>query len=182
MVRLRKDDALFLMIDVQAKLLPAIDGAEKILLGCERLLKAAEILKIPFAYTEQYPKGIGATVEPLLKVLPAGCAKYEKTAFSCCDEAGFVRDFDMKDRSVIVIFGIESHICVLSTVIDFLAQGKKVAVAADACGSRDQKNHALALDEARAHGASVLPTETVIYQMIGAAGTPEFKALLPLFK
>lgn len=181
MVRLRKDNALFLMIDVQEKLLPAIEGHEAVQSNCLKLLKASEALKIPFIYTEQYPKGLGPTVAPLLEALPVKFDRHEKVAFSCFDEPGFSEKFNLSDRPIAVLFGIETHICVLSTVMDLVAQGRKVVVAADACGSRAHANHAMALDAARDCGAAILPTETVIYQMIGAAGTPEFKTMLPLF-
>ena len=180
--RLRKDNAAFLMIDIQEKLLPVISGKDEIINNATKLMKAAEVLGIPMIYTEQYPKGIGSTVGALLESLPAAAARFEKNTFSCCDENGFDEKLGELNRQLIIAFGIESHICVLSTVIDLLSQGRKVIVAADASGSRNPNNHNLAMEEARACGASILPTESIIYHMIGRSGTPEFKTLLPLFK
>jgi nicotinamidase-related amidase len=173
------------MVDVQERLLPSISGSGAVLENGVRLLKTAAELALPVLYTEQYPKGIGATAAELssiLAALPEGARRFEKTAFSCCDEPGFPVAFQAAEREVTVMFGIESHICVLSTVRDLLERGRKIVLAADACGSRSPENHRLALDAARAWGAAVLPTETVVYQLLGRSGTPEFKALLPLFK
>jgi nicotinamidase-related amidase len=152
--RLHREKTSLLMVDVQERLLPLISGHEAVLRNVVR--------------------------------------RFEKTAFSCCDEPGFIKVFQATMRESVVIFGIESHICVLSTVQDLLGQdlldqdppgrGRQIVLAADACGSRSPENHRLALDDARTRGAVVLPTETVIYQLLGRSGTPEFKTLLPLFK
>lgn len=180
--RLRTENTAMLMIDIQEKLLPVISGNDDIVSNTVKLLKAAEVLKIPMIYTEQYPKGIGNTISLLLESLPAGVVKHEKTAFSCCDENEFNEKLKGLARSLVVVFGIESHICVLSTVMDLLQRGVKTVVATDACGSRNPYNHHLAMEEARTCGASVLPTEAIIYQLMGKSGTQEFKAMLPFFK
>lgn len=181
-VRLRERETSLLMIDIQTRLLPSIAGYEAVRANARRLLQAAGVLSLPVIYTEQYPKGIGSTAEELVAVLPERTRYFEKTAFSCCDEPGFFDMFQDGEKFVTVIFGVESHICVLSTAMDLLSRGRKVVVAADACGSRNEDNHALALDALRSCGAGIVPTETVIYQLLGKAGTPEFKELLPLFK
>ncbi|MDR2175416.1 MAG: isochorismatase family protein [Synergistaceae bacterium] len=180
--RLRREETAFLMIDVQERLLPSISGREAVLENGVRLLKTAAQLALPVLCTEQYPKGIGATAAELSSVFPDGTRRFEKMAFCCCDEPDFLEALRVQEREVIVIFGIESHICVLSTVQDLLERGRKVVLAADACGSRSPEHHRLALDAARTCGAAVLPTETVVYQLLGRSGTPDFKALLPLFK
>ena len=182
MNRLRVESTIMLMIDVQEKLLPVISGKEEIVNNSIKLLKAAEVLKIPTIYTEQYPKGIGNTISPLLESLPAGTIRHEKTTFSCCDESEFNEKLRGFERSLIVVFGIESHICILATVMDLLLKKLRVVVAADACGSRNPCNHSLAMEEAHACGASVLPTESIIYHLLGKSGTQEFKTMLPFFK
>ncbi len=176
-----KNSAL-LMVDIQERLMPSIAGGEVVLRNAVRLLTAAKVLNLPLLVTEQYPKGIGPTLPELNALVPSGTPRLEKTCFSCCGAEGFDGALDALDRPVTVVFGIETHICILSTVMDLLGRGRSVVLAADACGSRSAENHALALDAARGCGALVVPTETVVYRMLGAAGTPEFKALLPLFK
>ena len=180
--RLRKEETAFLMIDVQERLLPSISENGAVLENGVRLLRTAAQLRLPVLYTEQYPKGIGATAAELSSVLPEGTRRFEKTTFSCCEEPGFLEVLQSMERDVTVVFGIESHICVLSTVQGLRERGRKSVVAADASVSRRPENHRLALDAARDCGAAVLPTEPVVYQLLGRSGTPEFKALLPLFK
>ncbi|MDR3231948.1 MAG: hydrolase [Synergistaceae bacterium] len=182
-VRLRKNETLFLMIDIQERLLPSIQNPDAIVQNGVRLLKAAEALSLPVVWTEQYPKGIGPTAAPLKENLPASAIRFEKLHFSCCDEPGFTEKLRELNRPTVVIFGTETHVCVLSTTLDLIrSEGYGVVFVADASGSRTRENHNLALDAARSLGALVLPTETVIYQLLERSGTAEFKGLLPLFK
>jgi nicotinamidase-related amidase len=179
---MNKDKTLVLMGDMQERLLPAIDRQEAVAQNATRLLKVAGVLSVPVMYTEQYPKGIGATVPEVLSAMPDGASRFEKMSFSCCGEPGFTKAFQACARSLTVVFGIETHICVLSTIQDLRAREHNVALVADASGSRDRQNHDLAVAAARDCGVLVVPTETVVYQLLGRAGTPEFKSLLPLFK
>jgi nicotinamidase-related amidase len=180
--RLRRNSAQFLMIDVQDRLLPAISNSEGIRSSILKLARASDVLGVPFCFSEQYPKGLGATDEVILKALPKSASRFEKSTFSCCDEEGFDGFLNLQGRPDTVVFGIETHICVLATVLDLLEKGGRVVVAADACGSRSPENSRLAMDVMRSAGALVLPSETVIYHIMERSGTPEFKALLPLFK
>ena len=175
------NNTIFLMIDIQEKLLPAIDGYSEVSRNAEKLLIIADVLKIPVKVTEQYKKGLGSTILALNKHL-TNCTVFEKTCFGCGGEEGFYDYLTSGNRNQIIIFGIESHICVHTTVMELLQRGHDVTVVADACSSRDRKNHELALANMLSHGAHVLPLESVAYQLIKRAGTPEFKALLPLFK
>ncbi len=170
------------MIDVQERLLPAISNHETIHRNILKLARASEVLDIPFCFTEQYPKGLGSTDGAILEALPKNALRFEKGTFSCCDEEGFDDVVSKQNRPVTVLFGIETHICVLATVLDLLGKKRPVVVAADACGSRSPENATLAGEAMRGAGAFVLPTETIIYHIMGRSGTPEFKALLPLFK
>lgn len=180
--RLRLDSACMVMVDIQERLLPAVSGAEGIRLNAVKLAAAAQTLSVPFIFTEQYPKGLGPTDGGIRQALPEGASFLEKNTFSCCDEAGFKDLLQKTGRTMPVVFGIESHICVLATVLDLLEDGWKVAVASDACGSRDPLKSERAMAAMTAAGALVVPSETVIYHLMGRSGTPEFKKLLPLFK
>jgi len=179
---MNREETSFLMIDVQERLLAAIDGQEAVARNAVILLRAAGAMSVPVLYTEQYPKGIGATIGEALSALPEGASRFEKSTFSCFGEPAFSEAFMASARSVTVVFGTETHICVLATVQDLLARRREVVLAADACGSRDRRNHDLALEAARSCGALVLPTESIVYQLLGRSGTPEFKAMLSLIK
>ncbi len=180
-VILSAKNSVFLLIDFQEKILPAISNREQVLFESERLLRAASVLKIPVLATEQYPKGLGKTVQPLSSLFDHSLL-VTKNAFSCFDAEGFEELLERQNRRTVVLFGIESHICVFTTAMDLKRRGFEAVVAVEACGSRKVEHHKLAMRNLLAAGVAVLPVETVIYQLIYRSGTPEFKALLPLFK
>lgn len=179
---LRAGDTSLLMIDMQERLLPVIHDHGPIIENAVRLLTAAREMSLPVIVTEQYPKGIGPTTSELAELIPPGSPVLAKVSFSCCGAPGFDAALVATGRSTVVAFGVETHVCVLTTVMDLLARGYRVVLAADACGSRAHERHVMGIDAARDLGALVVPTETVVYQMLGRAGTPQFKALLPLFR
>ncbi len=180
--------SFMLMIDIQERLLPAMYNKDEVLANSQKLLTSARELSIPLMISEQYPKGIGATVPELSALIPEGSPVIDKTEFSCCNNPGFGDAFlnlrfNSGTKDTAILFGIETHICVLATALDLQEKyNLNVVIAADSCGSRSRDNHSLALEAMRSAGCFVVPSETVIYQLLGKAGTPQFKALLPLFK
>lgn len=172
--------ALFLAIDLQEKLLPAIEGWQGILDSSKKLVVAADTLGIPLKVTEQYPKGLGRTDEGILSIVTGDI--FEKTGFGCFDQEGFDEFFSTTGRNQVVLFGIETHICVHTTAMQLLERNYDVTVVADGCGSRKAANHEMGLTNMGRCGAHVLPLESVVYQLLKRSGTREFKALLPLFK
>ena len=180
--RVDAERSQLLLIDLQVKMLPAVAGWESVAKNAEILLKACEVMKVPVKFTEHYPKGLGATIPSIAENLPADSRRFEKISFSCCGEAGFDDLLRCDGRDLVIVAGVESHICVLSTVMDLLAMGHSVVVAADACSSRNGDHHAMACSAMMSAGALVVPVETVVYQMLGQAGTEQFKIMLPLFK
>lgn len=178
---LNAESSLFLMIDIQERLLPAMSNGKKVLSEAERLLRAAAAMEIPVLATEQYPKGLGPTVEPLRSLIKPELT-LPKTAFCCFGAEGFPELLARQGRFSVVVFGIESHICVLATAMKLLEHGYDVVVAEEACSSRQKAHHDLAMRNLLAAGAAALPVESVVYQLMYRAGTPLFKSLLPLFK
>ena len=181
--------AFLLMIDIQERLMPAIYNRDEIVNNAMKILTAARELSVPSIISEQYPKGIGPTLPELKSLIPPDTTIMDKVEFSCCESPKFgdaflnLTLFGSETKDTAILFGVETHICVLATALDIIDKYKfNVVIAADACGSRTEQNHKLALEAARSAGCFVVPTETIIYQMLRKAGTPEFKALLPLFK
>ncbi len=163
--------SFLLMIDIQERLLPAIHNKDEVLANSRKLLTAAKELSLPVMFSEQYPKGIGSTIPELKALIPEGSPYIEKTEFSCCENPGFGDAFlnlrfNAGAKDTAIIFGVETHICVLGTAIGLQEKfGLNVVVAADSCGSRSPENHRLALDAMRQAGCFVVPSETVIYQL-----------------
>ncbi len=171
-----------LVVDVQTRLLPAMAEPEGIVSRCQILLKAAEALDIPVTISEQYPKGLGRTVPDL--VLPSAKV-FEKLSFSCWRDAEMRKHFielHERERPLIIVAGIEAHVCVLQSCIDLYNAGFGVFAVADAMGSRKVESAALACDRLRGIGIQVINTEMAVFELMEKAGTPVFKTLSGLIK
>ena len=192
--RIRRDQSVLLVVDVQERLLPAIDGQEGVLAAAGRMVRAAEILGIPIICTEQYPRGLGPTVEPLRSLVGAKRTR-EKVAFSCCGAEGLLDELGGLGRPSldgarggepvepqVIVAGIEAHVCVQQTVLDLLAAGYRTYVAADAVSSRYPVDRDVALARMRQAGAVVTTTESVMFEWLEVAGTPEFKQVSRIVK
>ncbi len=180
-----KDRGFLLVIDMQDRLLPAIYNAQEVEENIVKLLALAKTYQLPMLLTEQYPKGLGRTVEGLRRELGDLYDPIEKVTFSCMgDDAFRDRIFQLRraGRDQAVVAGIEAHVCVYQTVIHLLAQGWDVHLAYDGVGSRAQRNHLRALDVMDSAGAWIKPTETIVFEMLEQAGTPQFKAMMPYIK
>ena len=180
-VCLKRDSTVFLMIDVQEKLVPAAYNGDSVVKESWRLLKSASVLDIPVIITEQYPKGLGSTHSQLAEFTAIG-QRIEKTSFSCFGALGFADVLAQTGRKTVVCWGIESHVCVFATAMELKKRGYEVIVVDEACGSRKQEHLTAAMRNLMAAGIAVLPVETVVYQLLEKSGTPEFKKLLPVFK
>lgn len=174
-----------LVIDVQEKLLPAMNEAESALANCARLVQAAARLSLPITVSQQYPKGIGATVGELRAHLPNDCVTLDKMTFSCLRDEGLrdrIEHLAGDGREHIVVCGIEAHVCVLQTALEIVEAGLQCFVVADAIASRAPASKEIALARMQAAGAVPVTTEMAIFEWLGVAGTPDFKALMPLVK
>ena len=179
---LDRADALLMVIDVQEKLAAAMPKAP--LAELERnaavLIRAARRLEIPVIATEQYPKGLGPTVASLRELLPQ--EPMSKMEFSCGASKPIARHVLGSGRKQVVVVGMEAHVCVFQTVRDLLRGGFSVFVAQDAVVSRSEANRDVGLRLCEKAGATLTSTETVLFDLLGVAGTPEFKELTALIK
>jgi nicotinamidase-related amidase len=176
---LDRKHSVLVVIDVQERLYPSIHDHERMLGRIELLLTAANLMKIPVILTEQYPKGLGNTVEEIRRLLP-GISPIEKMDFSCLPAPGFKERLvalHKEHREQIVLMGIETHICVTQTALDLAAQGERVIVVADATSSRRPTDAQTALQRLRQNGLSITTSESVVFEWLRRAGTEEFKAL-----
>jgi nicotinamidase-related amidase len=166
-----------LVIDLQDRLMPAIDDADRVLANAVRLVSAAALLDVPVVTTEQNPAGLGATV-PALARRPGPTVA--KTSFDATGEPGFEQL--LPPGSTAVVIGAEAHVCVLQTVLGLLARDRRVAVVADAVGSRTGSNHAAALARAAASGAELVSTEMVLFEWLADSAHPRFREVQKLIK
>ena len=181
-IRVTRENTVLVVVDVQERLIPAMDpqvyGA--VLKSIRLLGEAAEIFKVPVIVTEQYPAGLGPTVPELVGF--AGGAAIEKVTFSCGGEEGFLQALQALGARQILLTGMEAHVCVLQTLLDLLDRGYRVHLVRDAICSRNRGDYRAALDLAARAGAWITTAEIALFQMLGRAGTPEFKAVSALVK
>jgi nicotinamidase-related amidase len=173
--------AQVLMIDMQERLLPAMHDPAETERRCGLLLTAAATLGLPVTASEQYPKGLGATVPALRKQL-GNAPIFDKLAFSALSHERLADRLKDTGRAQVIVCGIEAHVCVLQTAADLLSQGYEVFIAADAVSSRAPTSVTLALDRLRNAGAAIVNSEMVVFEGLKKAGTPEFKALSAAIK
>jgi nicotinamidase-related amidase len=172
------DRAALIVIDIQEAFRKGVTNFEEVARNSGILVEAAHEVGLPIVVTEQYPQGLGATVEEVASRLPDGIKPISKVAFSAARADGF----GLEGRSQAVVCGIETHVCVSHTVLDLLEDGVEVHVVTDAVGSRAEANRELGLRKAERAGAILTSVETVLFELVREAGTPEFKKLQGLVK
>ena len=175
---LDRAQSVLVVIDVQEAYRGITVEPERMLRGVRRLIEAAKLVGVPILATEQYPRGLGHTV-PELAAYPS--ATLAKTAFSAAAAPGFDGLIPAGTREIIVA-GCEAHVCVLQTVLGLLGSRLRVILAADATGSRDPADKALAVHRARQHGAEVVSTEMVLFEWLRDASHPAFRSVQKLLK
>ncbi|MBX5469345.1 MAG: hydrolase [Thermoleophilaceae bacterium] len=174
---LERGRAAVLVVDVQEAFRPAIDGFDRVARRIATLVQGANVLGVPVIVTEQYPRGLGPTVPEVAAHLE-GVEPIAKVCFAATDADGF----DLGGRDQVVIAGIETHICVSQTAHALLERGVEVHVAADACGSRSAGDREVGLRRMEAAGALPSSVETALFELLGAAGSDEFKRIQGLVK
>ncbi len=169
---LNRDRTTLVVVDVQEGFRP-YESFSGVAEACATLLRAARILDVPRVVSEQYPKGLGQTAPEvgLEEERPL-----EKSVFSAARAEGF----ELAGRDQAVVCGIETHVCVSQTVLDLLEQGVQVQIPADAVGSRHELDYERGLERLERAGAVVTTVEAALFEMLGRAGTPEFKAVQQL--
>lgn len=178
---MRADTSALLVVDVQARLAPAVVGSEAIIARTRLLIDAAVRLGVPIVVSEQYPKGLGPTDERL-GPLPRQAAVIAKSCFSCAREPRLKAAIDGLGRRQVVMCGMEAHVCVLQTALDLRESGTDVFVVADGVGSRTEASRALGLERLRDSGVDVVDSEMVVFEWLERAGTDVFRELSRLIK
>jgi nicotinamidase-related amidase len=197
---LESDSSQLVLIDLQAKLQAVMHDGSAVLANAVRLAKAAEMLRVPTTVTEQYPAGLGEThadlafaaKEPLRKM---SFSAVEEGLVEVLQEIGtpkaspnarsipkHLQKPPQNQRTQIIIAGVEAHVCVLQTVLGLLDEELDVFVVTDACSSRTERNRDAAYDRMAAEGANLVTTEMVLFEWLGSAEHPQFKAVQALIK
>lgn len=175
-----RDSSVLLVVDLQTRLAPLIPESTGIVWNASRLMRAANLLDVKTVCTEQYPERLGPTVPELAELLPE---TQSKRMFSCREcgthDSNALATFQETAAKQLLVLGIETHVCVLQTVMDFLQHGA-VFVVADAVGSRHQSDHSIALDRMQQAGAALTTTESVLFEWCETSLHPQFKSISAL--
>jgi nicotinamidase-related amidase len=171
--KLDRERATLVVIDVQEAFRKAVPSFADVARGAAALVRGAEATGVPILVTEQYPKGLGRTVPEVAEALPEGIEPIEKVCFSASE----AEDFDLGGRDQALVCGLEAHVCVNQTVLDLIDQGVEVHVPVDAVGSRFAQSREIGIEKARRAGAVITNVETALFELVGRAGTDEFKAI-----
>jgi nicotinamidase-related amidase len=180
-VKLERDRAALVVVDVQEAFRPAVLDFDRVARNVALLVQGARVLELPVLVTEQYPKGLGHTVPEVGRHLDS-VEPIEKLCFSAAESDPFRAALDASSREQVLICGIESHVCVSQTADDLLAGGREVHVARDAVTSRTAENRELGLHKMEHSGAVLTSVEAALFELLRAAGTPEFKEIQRLVK
>lgn len=176
---LREKTAL-LIIDIQKKIIDVINNKEVVIENTVKLIKGMKTLGIPVFYTEQYPKGLGPTIDEIKNEL--GYSAVEKMSFSCSGAGELFKTLIEKNISQVVVCGVESHVCVQQTVLDLIENGFQVNVAADAVSSRRKFDYEIALERMRSNKAEITTSESILFELLNICGTNEFKEIIKIVK
>lgn len=174
-----RNASALLVIDVQEKLISHIAEHPRVVWNIRRLLDGAELMNVPLRGTVQNPEKLGGFVEPLASRIPEPAGKM---CFSCGECGELFAELSAAGIHQLVVAGIESHVCVLQTVMDALAAGFGVFVVADAVGSRSPVDREFALRRMDSAGANLITTESVLFEWCERAGTDEFRQLSRLVR
>lgn len=179
---MKLNEAVLVVVDMQEKFVPVIDGFDDVAAGVEKLVRGCRILGVPILATEQYPKGLGRTIESLRAAWGDAVSPVEKTAFSCLGEPAFADAWLRMERRTVVLAGIEAHVCVYQTVRDFLARRADVELVADAVSSRTARNREIGIERCLQSGARPTSVEMILFEWLEKAGGEAFKAISRLVR
>jgi nicotinamidase-related amidase len=178
---LDRERSALLIVDMQEKFMPAIADYAHIEKNIVTLARGCRILNVPLFYTEQYPKGLGRTTEHLAAELHE-LQPFEKLRFSAAGEHSLIDALKEKNISQLVLTGIETHVCVLQSALDFLHLGYVVHVIQDGTGSRKTSDRESALRRMQQNGITVSNLESALFELTVTSGTNEFKQISKLIK
>ena len=176
-MRIEREQAIAVVVDYQEKLLPVMHEKDELLHNSCILLEGLKALEVPMVVTQQYTKGLGMTCQEIFKA--AGTEEYiDKIAFTAFDAV----KWKLRGKKFVIVCGIESHICVLQTVIDLKAAGYVPVLVADCVTSRKPSDKQIALERARQEGAIVTTYESLLFELLKVAGTDTSKTIQKLIR
>ncbi len=181
--RILREDTQAMLIDVQTRLAPHIHDNQTIIQKIKILIQGLQALNIPIMLNEQYRKGLGETLPELFELLEEkNQTCYEKVTFSACDNPASWHYLAGQNRNHVLLFGVETHVCVMQTALDLLDNGMRPILIADAVGSRHEYDKKIAIRRMRRAGTIVTTTEAILFELCRSSKDPAFKTISNLIK
>jgi nicotinamidase-related amidase len=180
-MRIPVEQSTALIIDIQEKLFPHMQERQVLSDNCRKLIQGLTVLDVPFILTEQYPKGLGPTIETVKNLLPE-MNPLEKITFSCCKSETFNVQLALLKRKNVIVAGIEAHVCILQTVVDLIEQSYQPVVIEDCISSRKMNDKSVAVQRMRQEGAIISTCESILFELCRQAGTEKFKLISKIVK
>ena len=181
MHRITASESMGLLIDMQEKLLPHIHEQQRVIDRTKILLQGLQALDVPLMHNQQYKKGLGDTSADLLPLLD-GVPTFEKRSFSVCDDEAAMAHIAAQDRKICLLFGVETHVCVLQTALDLLDKGYQPVLITDACSSRRPHDHEIGMARMIAAGVSMATVESILFELLRSSTHKQFKTISGLVK
>jgi len=178
---LNVDNSVLLVVDIQDRLVNMLEKDTIVAKSCT-LGNAARILGVETIVSEQYPKGLGNTIEPLKTALGENVKYIEKTAFSLLNQEGFEEILTSTGKKQVILCGIEAHICVYQTAMDLISKGYEVILVKDACASRNKFEFKTGIELMKQAGVKISCVEIVLFELLKSAKNPNFKEVQALIK
>lgn len=180
-MKLERNQTVLVVIDVQSKLLPVIYDYPALVENIKKVIQGAQILGIPVVLTEQYPEGLGLTVDEIRETL-SEYNPIEKMSFSCCGEENFIEKIKQLNRNKILVCGIEAHVCIYQTCMDLLSEGYEVHLLVDAISSRKKENRDLTVEKLHGAGVQITSVEMALFEILKEASVNEFRKISKIIK
>ena len=180
-MRIRREHSLGVVVDIQERLFPHIHEHDALAQRCAMLIQGLQILDVPLIVTQQYTKGLGPTI-PLIVEALGTYTPLEKLSFSIVGNPDVEARILSAHGHHVIVFGIETHVCVLQSVLDILAQGRQAIVVEDCVSSRRPHDKHVAIERMRSAGAVITTAESLLFELLEEAGTDTFKQISALVK
>lgn len=181
-IKLSRESAALAVIDMQEAFRPVMADFGEVAARIAKAVEGARLLEVPVIVTEQYPKGLKHTAEEIASRFPEELKAIEKSCFSSCGAEEFLSQLIRRNKKQVLVCGIEAHICVLQTCLDLLERGFEVFLLVDCITSRNPENKRVALARLAQAGAVLSTLEMSLFEMMGGADSPQFKAIQNLIR
>jgi len=180
-MRILKENTAAAVIDIQERLFPHMHDNEKLLKNCQKLIDGLQALEVPLIVTQQYTKGLGSTI-PAISFRFFNFSYFEKATFSCFDDPIIREQLNSLNKPVLILFGIEAHVCVMQTCIDLIDNGFTTVVVEDCISSRNPDNKKTAIERMRQEGAVITGFESLLFELTRTSGDEVFRRISGIVK